>query len=67
MNGSLDPSEQFAIDWIKIDDQGKAFRGDGKKSEDWFCYGVEVLAVAPGVVVEAMRDLPDVTAWGCAD
>ena len=59
MNGTLDPSEQFAIDWIKIDDQGKAFRGDGKKSEDWFCYGVEVLAVAPGVVVEAMRDLPD--------
>ena len=49
MNGTLDPSEQFAIDWIKVDDQGKAFRGDGKKSEDWFCYGVEVLAVGPGV------------------
>jgi hypothetical protein len=59
MNGTLDPSEQFAIDWIKIDAQGKAFRGDGKKSEDWLCYGTEVLAVAPGTVVEAMRDLPD--------
>ncbi len=59
MNGSLDPSEQFAIDWIKIDEHGKAFRGDGKKSEDWFCYGVDVLAVASGTVVEAMRDLPD--------
>ena len=61
MNGSLDPSEQFAIDWIKVDAQGKAFRTDGKKPEDWLCYGVEVLAVAPGTVVEAMRDLPDVT------
>ncbi len=59
MNGSLDPSEQFAIDWIKIDEHGKAFRGDGKKSEDWLCYGVDILAVAPGTVVEAMRDLPD--------
>jgi hypothetical protein len=60
MNGTLDPSEQFAIDWIKIDAQGKAFRGDGKKNEQWLCYGVELLAVAPGTVVEVMRDLPDV-------
>jgi len=59
MNGTLDPSEQFAIDWIKVDGQGKAFRTDGKKSEDWLCYGTEVLAVAAGTVVEAMRDLPN--------
>jgi hypothetical protein len=30
------------------------------KAEDWLCYGVDVLAVASGKVVEAMRDLPDV-------
>jgi hypothetical protein len=59
MNGTLDPSEQFAIDWIKVDSQGKAFRGDGKTSEQWLCYGAEVLAVGPGTVVETMRDLPD--------
>jgi hypothetical protein len=59
MNGTLDPSEQFAIDWIKIDREGKAFRGDGKKPEQWLCYGVALLAVAPGTVVEVMRDLPD--------
>lgn len=60
MNGTLDPSEQFAIDWIKIDSQGRAFRGDGKKPEDWLCYGTDLLAVADGTVVEVMRDLPDV-------
>jgi hypothetical protein len=59
MNGTLDPSEQFAIDWIKVDAKGKAFRGDGKKPEDWLCYGTEVLAVAPGTVVEVMREEPD--------
>jgi hypothetical protein len=59
MNGTLDPSEQFAIDWIKVDQQGKAFRGDGKTSEQWLCYGTELLAVAPGTVVEVMRDLPN--------
>jgi hypothetical protein len=58
-NGMLAPSEQFAIDWIKLDEKGLAFRTDGKKPEDWLCYGVELLAVADGVVVEAMRDLPD--------
>jgi hypothetical protein len=59
MNGTLDPSEGFAIDWIKVNREGKAFRTDGKKSEDWLCYGVDVLAVAPGTVVETMRDLPN--------
>jgi hypothetical protein len=60
VNGTLDPSEQFAIDWFKVDAQGKAFRTDGKTSEDWLCYGVELLAVAPGTVIESVRDMPDV-------
>lgn len=59
MNGTLDPSEQFAIDWVKIDRQGKAFRGDGKTPEQWLCYGADLFAVAPGTVVEVMRDLPN--------
>ena len=59
-NGSLQPSEQFAIDWIKVDARGKAFRTDGKAPADWFCYGAELLAVTDGIVVEAVRDLPDV-------
>ena len=60
MNGTLEPSETFAIDWVKIDAQGHAFRTDGKAPEDWYCYGVDVLAAAPGTVVEVMRDLPNV-------
>lgn len=60
MNGSLDPSETFAIDWIQLDTHGVAYRGDGKKPEDWFCYGAEVVAAAPGTVVEVVRDLPNV-------
>jgi len=60
MNGTLEPSEQFAIDWVKLDAQGHAFRTDGKAPEDWYCYGVDVLAVASGTVVEVVRDLPNV-------
>ncbi|HTF70426.1 MAG TPA: M23 family metallopeptidase [Edaphobacter sp.] len=61
MNGSLDPSETFAIDWVQVDAHGFAYRTDGKKPEDWIGYDTEILAVAPGTVVEVMRDLPNVT------
>ena len=61
MNGTLDPSETFAIDWVQVDAHGIAYRSDGKKPQDWFGYGADILAVAPGTVVEVVRDLPDVT------
>ena len=61
MNGTLDPSETFAIDWVQVDAHGLAYRTDGKKPEDWYCYGADILAVAPGTVVEVVRDLPNVT------
>ena len=60
MNGSLDPSETFAIDWVRIDIHGVAFKGDGSQPEDWFGYGAEVVAAAPGTVVEVVRNLPNV-------
>jgi hypothetical protein len=61
MNGTLDPSETFAIDWVQVDAHGVAYRTDGKKPEDWIGYGAEITAVAPGTVVEVVRDLPNVT------
>lgn len=61
MNGTLDPSETFAIDWVQVDAHGLAYRTDGKKPEDWVGYGAEILAVAPGTVVEVVGNLPDVT------
>ena len=61
MNGTLDPSETFAIDWVQVDAHGLAYRTDGKTPEDWIGYGADILAVAPGTVVEVVRDLPNVT------
>ena len=60
MNGALDPSETFAIDWVQVDANGLAYRTDGKKPEEWFGYGAEVVAAAPGTVVEVVRNLPNV-------
>jgi hypothetical protein len=61
MNGTLDPSETFAIDWVQVDAHGLAYRTDGKKPEDWIGYGAEIVAAAAGTVVEVVRDLPDAT------
>ena len=53
-------SETFAIDWILLQD-GRFFEGDGTRNEQWFAYGAEVTAVAPGTVVSARDGLADGT------
>jgi hypothetical protein len=59
INGSLAPTETFAIDWVRMDSHGYFFSGDGGDPKKWYGYGAELLAVAPGTVVEVVSDLPD--------
>jgi murein DD-endopeptidase MepM/ murein hydrolase activator NlpD len=49
--------QRFAIDFIGVDADGRAVRGDFRKSanEDWVGFGADVIAVGDGVV-HAMRD-----------
>jgi Peptidase family M23 len=51
--------QRFAIDWIKFNDQGKLFSGDGKKNEDYFGFGEELLAAADGVVAATHDGVPE--------
>ena len=53
-------SETFAIDWILLQD-GRFFDGDGARNEQWFAYGADVTAAAPGTVVAARDDRADGT------
>jgi murein DD-endopeptidase MepM/ murein hydrolase activator NlpD len=53
-------SETFAIDWILLQDD-RLFEGDGARNEQWFAYGTEVTAAAPGTVVFARDGLADGT------
>lgn len=55
IEGRVHVPGRFAIDWMKVDANGKYFQGDGSKVTDWFGYGAEVIAVSDGVVV-ATRD-----------
>src|ERR1700735_4420766 len=50
VQGSVHIPARFAIDWIKVDKQGKYFDGDGSIVKDWYGYGAEVVAVSDSVV-----------------
>jgi murein DD-endopeptidase MepM/ murein hydrolase activator NlpD len=60
-NGRVTIPQRFAVDWIGVDDEGRAVRGDFRKSanEDWVGFGADVIAVADGVVREARDGILD--------
>ena len=59
INGSLHLNEAFAVDWLQLDSQGRAFKDDDKVLKNWFGYGSDVLAAGAGTVVEAIDGVPD--------
>lgn len=50
---------RFAWDFVIFDEAGRQHRGVGLKSDDYYAFGLPVLAPAGGVVVEALNDVPD--------
>jgi hypothetical protein len=53
--------QRYAIDFIGVDENGSAVRGDFRKStnQDWIGFGSEILAVVDGVVHAARDGLAD--------
>jgi Peptidase family M23 len=58
-NGSLRPDQVFAIDWSKLDAQGRYYVGDLTKNENWFGYGQPIISATDGVVVVTVDGRPD--------
>jgi murein DD-endopeptidase MepM/ murein hydrolase activator NlpD len=59
VNGALFDAQRFAIDWMRLDDQGQLVHGDAADVRNFTDYGAEVLAVADGTVVSTLNDLDD--------
>jgi hypothetical protein len=38
INGALRPTEEFAIDWVRVDAQGRIFHDDPKDVKNWYDY-----------------------------
>jgi len=57
---------RFAIDWIRLDEDGSKARGDASRIENWHGHGEEVLAVADATVVVAGDDMAEPETVGAA-
>ena len=56
----IETAETFAIDWVKVKND-RIFDGDGKRVEQYYGFGEDVLAVADGTVVYLHDGMPDET------
>ncbi|HEY8461703.1 MAG TPA: M23 family metallopeptidase [Blastocatellia bacterium] len=61
VNGKARIPARFAIDWVRLENDGSCARGDKSQIANWHGYGAEVLAVADGVVAEANDDIAEST------
>ena len=58
-SGSLYAPQRFAIDYLQIDAQGRAWVGTVTHVTDWRGFGAEVRSAAPGQVVSAVDGYDD--------
>jgi len=54
-------AQRYAIDWVRIDRQGRDYLGNWRKNRNWLIYGDRIVAAVPGVVVETISNLPENT------
>lgn len=55
----MERNQRRAVDILIRDRNGRSFRGDGTRCDDYFDYGKEVLAPADGTVVTVIDGVPD--------
>src|SRR5690606_23500447 len=54
VNGKLNNSQRFAIDWKRVNEAGEFYSGDKTTNESYIDDGAEILAVADGTVVSIL-------------
>lgn len=59
IDGHAAIGQRFAIDWVRLRDDGKTFHDDAKDNKNYYAYGTEALAVADGVVTEVKDGIPE--------
>jgi hypothetical protein len=52
-------AQRFAIDWVRLGDNGDTSKGDKKSNKSYRAYGSEVLAVADAVVATIKDGIPE--------
>lgn len=60
-------NQRFAIDFVKMNNEGKLFANDGLSNKDWFSYGSPIKAVAEGKVLKVIDNIEDNRVPGIID
>jgi len=60
-DGERISSQRFAIDWVRIDGEGRWWNGDPSKNESYVVFGAPIISVSAGTVVSTRSDLPQNT------
>ena len=53
------PNQRFAFDILKIGADGKSHKNDGKKNEDYYAFGQEIIAPGNGIVTYVVDGVHD--------
>jgi len=61
INGELSITEEFAVDWVKLGQNGATFSGDPRNNASYFAYNQNVLAAAGGRIVEVANNIAENT------
>jgi Peptidase family M23 len=59
LDGKPRVPERYAIDFIKLGDDGRSYSGDQSRNSSYHAYGVPILAVADGKIVSLKDGLPE--------
>jgi murein DD-endopeptidase MepM/ murein hydrolase activator NlpD len=52
-------AQRFAIDWVKVNAQGRTFDGNAKENAAYLAYGQEMIAVADGTIATTKDGIPE--------
>jgi murein DD-endopeptidase MepM/ murein hydrolase activator NlpD len=59
ISGQSHIAQRFAIDWVRLFDDGRTAHGDVAKNSSYRCYGANVVAVADGTIVDTHDGIPE--------
>ena len=59
VDGRMRIAQRFAIGWMRLGSDGRAFHDDAKSNSNFYGYGAEVLAVADARVSDLRDGVPD--------
>ncbi len=59
VNGTAAIAQRFAIDYVKMDTNGRRFTGDSLKNESYYAHGTDAIAVADGIIAAVKDSIPE--------